>query len=474
MSISGLGRETWRHIVQFYEGEDYLYSRVGTFLGEGIESGEPVIVIATEAHRRGFEHALRARGIQVDNGHAHLVTMVDAPAMLPAVMRDAMPDEALFRDYMAGIFESTSANGSRARVYGELVDLLWRSGNPEAAIRLEEMWNALADERPFSLLCAYPMGNFLKESDAARFERICREHAYVVPTEKAPAVDEEHLAREIALLQQQAEALKIEVEHRRELQAALQDALAQRRRDEEDLRRLYEASLEATRVRDEFFAIVSHELRTPLTAIFGWAKMLRAGEVDPATTDIALETIARSATTLGSLIDDLLEVSQQATGKIALRTESIDLAPVVVSAVQTVRLAADARAIRLDVQTAPDLVVNGDPTRLQQVVWNLVSNAIKFSEPSSVVRVTLERSGSTARIVVADDGIGITSQFLPHVFEPFRQADHSAGRVHGGLGLGLAIVKYCVELHGGSVRAASEGEGRGSTFVVTLPLAAEI
>lgn len=236
--------------------------------------------------------------------------------------------------------------------------------------------------------------------------------------------------------------------------------------------RLYRLAQEANRTKDEFLATLSHELRTPLTAILGWARMLNLGNLDPQTQRVAFETIERSARTQATLIDDLLDLSRVVTGKLTLLTELVDLATIIENAVATQRLAAEAKGIAVNVQTGDErAVVTGDPTRLQQIVWNLLSNAIKFSDASAGVTIALERDADRARIIVRDEGRGISADFLPHVFEPFRQADGASTRKYGGLGLGLAIVKYLTELHGGTVSASSRGEGRGATFMITLPLA---
>jgi PAS domain S-box-containing protein len=227
----------------------------------------------------------------------------------------------------------------------------------------------------------------------------------------------------------------------------------------------------ANRAKDEFLATMSHELRTPLTAVLGWTRMLRSGALDPATMARALETIERNAQAQAQLVEDILDVSRIITGKLQLDIQPIDLGDVVRAAHDVVRFAAQAKGVALDVSLDPAVgPVVGDAQRLQQVVWNLLSNAIKFSSSGGRVLIRLERVERTARIIVSDTGVGINSDFLPHVFDRFRQADGSSTRRHGGLGLGLAIVRHILELHGGSVRAESEGPGRGATFVVEIPI----
>jgi signal transduction histidine kinase/integral membrane sensor domain MASE1/ActR/RegA family two-component response regulator len=229
----------------------------------------------------------------------------------------------------------------------------------------------------------------------------------------------------------------------------------------------------ANRAKDEFLATLSHELRTPLNAIVGWTRILQEGLLDPAGTRHALEVIERNAHLQAQLVADILDVSRIVSGKVRLDLRPVELGAILGAALDAVRPAAAARQVRLEAAlgTGPRIVM-GDPERLQQVIWNLLSNAVKFSAVGGKVEVELDAAGDkVARIRVADHGIGIEADFLPHVFERFRQADGSMSRPHGGLGLGLAIVHHLVELHGGRVRAESEGRGRGAVFTVELPVA---
>jgi signal transduction histidine kinase len=238
--------------------------------------------------------------------------------------------------------------------------------------------------------------------------------------------------------------------------------------------RARDAADAASRAKDEFLALVSHELRTPLSAILGWAQILSRAPDDAQRRARAVATIERNAVAMTQLIDDLLDVSRIVNGKLRLDVDSVHLPAIIDAALESLRPAADAKSITVEKTYDPDAgAVHGDPARLQQVVWNLVSNAVKFTPPGGRVAVSLARRGAHVEIAVADNGKGIEPRFLPHVFEAFRQADASKARSAGGLGLGLAIVKLLVELHGGHVDAQSEGEGRGATFTVRLPLPAE-
>jgi len=251
--------------------------------------------------------------------------------------------------------------------------------------------------------------------------------------------------------------------------------LANQHRDEilEAERSARMAAQRATRVKDEFLATLSHELRTPLSAILGWTQVLLKGgvESDPAKRRRAIEVIDRNARAQVQLIDDLLDLSRIMTGKIRLDLQQVSLLAVVEAAVDSARPTADAKDIRLKaILDQVQATINGDAARLQQVVWNLLTNAIKFTPKGGQVQVLLQRVNSHLELSVSDTGIGIPASFLPQVFDRFSQRDSSTTRVFGGLGLGLAISKQLVELHGGSIRATSQGEGLGSTFFVELPL----
>ena len=241
-------------------------------------------------------------------------------------------------------------------------------------------------------------------------------------------------------------------------------------RDLEESRRRLD---DANRAKDEFLATLSHELRTPLTAVLGWVRLLRSGTLDPASARRGPEIIERNTRVLAQLIEELLDVSRIITGKLRLDVRSVNLVSVVVAAMEAVQAAADAKGILLATNLDPYLgPVSADPDRLQQVVWNLLTNAIKFTPTGGRVDIRLERADSLARITVSDTGKGIRPDLLPFVFDRFRQEETSIGRRHGGLGLGLAIVRHIVELHGGVARAESPGENRGATFTVDLPLTA--
>lgn len=240
-----------------------------------------------------------------------------------------------------------------------------------------------------------------------------------------------------------------------------------------ELTRLNAELADANRAKDVFLATLSHELRTPLTPVVGWIKLLRSGNLDSKSVAQALDAIERNAWLQARLIDDLLDTSRIATGKLQFEPRPTDLNTIVKAALDTVRALAASRNIDLAVTLSPStLVVMGEPVRLQQIAWNLLSNAVKFTEPGGKVSVTTEGDGFEARLIVEDSGVGIAPDFLPHVFDRFRQADGSTSRRHGGLGLGLAIADALTKMHGGRLEAESEGFGKGSRFTFRIGLVA--
>jgi signal transduction histidine kinase len=276
-------------------------------------------------------------------------------------------------------------------------------------------------------------------------------------------------------------ALDVRVRERTEQLARanrrLKALIAHRRRAEAEradlLRREQEARREAERVnrmKDEFLATLSHELRTPLNAMLGWAHLLETGQLESDSAQRAVKVIKNAAFAQKQLIEDILDVSRIINGRMALNMSSVDIREVVGGALDTLRPAAEAKHITVTTDIADVPETCGDRDRLQQIVWNLLSNAIKFTPREGRVAVRVDTLGADVRIVVADNGQGIAPAFLPHIFDRFSQADSTVTRAHGGLGLGMSIVRHLVELHGGTVQAESEGEDRGATLTVTLPI----
>jgi signal transduction histidine kinase/ActR/RegA family two-component response regulator len=342
---------------------------------------------------------------------------------------------------------------------------------------VETLYDLLVDDRDavsdYLRICARSMtsipGGFRVRRDGGDHVPYLTHGAVVAPrNEHRPSLvllrfEPKHVRNPFILLNQTIQELMNEVKRRRDAETALRDsekALQDRVADAE----------EANRLKDYFLATVSHELRTPLNAILGWATMISNENVDDARRARGLEVIERNARLQVSLIDELLDVSRIISGKMRLDVQTLNPIDAIQAAVEAVRPAIEAKGIRL--QSVLDPLagpVSGDPERIQQVLWNLLNNAAKFTPKGGRIHVVLERIDSNIEISVSDTGSGIKAEFLPHVFDRFRQQDGAITRSHSGLGLGLAITKSLVELHGGTIRASSEGEGRGSTFVIQLP-----
>ena len=345
----------------------------------------------------------------------------------------------------------------------------------------EELARQMSSRHPHDLNGAHPIVKALRTGRPALASEITDE----MLTAAYPIEEQREVVRELGLKSYMIVPLIVrghtlgvitfviaETERRyTEADLAFAEALARRAAMAVDNARLYGEAEQANRLKDEFLATLSHELRTPLTSILGWSRLLRDGGLDELDEGRALEAIERNALSQKQLIDDILDVSRIITGKLHINRQSVTLVPVIEAAVDSIRPAAEAKhiEIRLDLASRAGMV-SGDPDRLQQVIWNLLSNAVKFTPEHGRVEVRLERSGSSAQIEVSDTGRGISREFLPHVFDRFRQADQTTTRSHGGLGLGLSVARHLVELHGGTVKVESGGEGQGATFTVNLPL----
>jgi signal transduction histidine kinase len=381
------------------------------------------------------------------------------------------------------------------RLYGEMVDLLWRDGNTEGALQLEQLWNDLAHTYEFSLLCAYAMGNFYRSGDAERFQQICRHHTRVTPTERLTAIDSDARLVEISILEQRARSLEAEVEHRIELERRLREALDARQVTEDALRsrerelhallderqRLLEserlARLEAenaTRAKSQFLAVMSHELRTPLNAIAGHVQLLEMGIHGPVTAAQreALGRIAKSQRHLLRLINEVLNLSRVETGRVEYAVEDMAIQDVVAELPPMVAPQLGAKHLKCEVDhETPPLHVRADREKVVQVLLNLLSNAIKFTPAGGRLMIdfsTRDDAPEFAYIRVSDTGIGIPSEKQEAVFEPFVQVHTGPTRAVDGAGLGLAISRELARGMGGELRMRSR-DGGGSTFTLTLP-----
>lgn len=455
------------HFVQFYEGDEFLLNALSGYVSKALTAGDAAVVVATQAHRAGLDQLLTTKGLDVSAAiTSGKYVRLDAAETLAKFMVGSEPEPQRFREVLGHVFANFTDGSTRVRAFGEMVALLWASGNYTAAVKLEELWNDLQRTYSFSLFCAYPMNALGGEHHEEVYNSVCNVHARVIPAESYSGLDDrEARLRAIALLQQRSETLEAEVTRRRQVEERLRLALV----GEQMARAEAET---ASRMKDEFLATVSHEIRTPLNAIIGWSHLLRGGRLDEATVARAIETIDRNAKSQAQLIEDILDASRMITGKLRLNNEVVDIASVINAAIDSVQLAVDSKELQLEVTLDPTARHTlGDSNRLQQVVWNLLANAIKFTPAGGRISVSVKRASGNLQLRVADTGSGISPEFLPFIFDRFRQADGTTTRQHGGLGLGLAIVRHLVELHGGTIKAGSGGTGQGATFTIDLPLA---
>ncbi|HEX2078057.1 MAG TPA: ATP-binding protein [Longimicrobium sp.] len=451
-----------RHAVQFYEDDGFLCHTVAEFVFRALSAHQPALVIATGAHRDALIEDLAARGVEIARVRmSGLLTLLDAGELLDRFMVGGMPDEALFRATVGEALDRAARGreGATVRAFGEMVDLLWRAGKPEAAIRLEVLWNDLAKTYPFSLLCAYSIGNFERAEDADAFLQICGHHDHVVPTERSMRLEEGDRLRRMTILEQRAQALETELEYRRRLEGRLRAALAE--------------ATAANQVKSEFLAVMSHELRTPLNAIGGYVELLEM-EIRGPVTEAQREDLRRiqqSQRHLLGLVNDVLNYAKLESGTVQYEVTTVPVLEALHAAAALVAPLARAKGIRFEVVPCDaEMAVSADPEKLRQVLANLLSNAVKFTERGGRVTLGCEPRDGAAFFTVRDSGIGIAADKLEKIFEPFVQVRSDLTREHGGTGLGLAISRSIAEAMAGSLTVESVA-GAGSTFTLRLPLA---
>lgn len=461
------GHPPHRHMVQFYEDDAWICSVVADFAAAALRSNAPVALITTQAHRRDICERLARGGVDLGAvSSSGQLQLHDAAQCLETFLADGMPDTARFRVAMSALLAEAARPRARVRLFGEMVDLLCERGNLEGAARLEQLWNQLADDHSFTLLCGYRIRNFASASSSAPFETICGLHTHVVPAETySPDAGLEECMRGITALQQRAASLESETSARQELEQQLRETEAGRARAEDALREDSDRLAEASRAMDELLARLGHELRGPLAPIQSALELMRLrGEASR-----EQATLERQVGCLVRLVDDLVDASRLTHGAIELRRSRVALRAVVQAAVDATSPLLEQGRHQLAIDVPDDLVVDVDPARMAQVVSNLLSNAARSSDPASSIEVRALAAEGRVRLSVLDDGIGMEPDLAARAFDGLVRRGQAIDRSSGGLGLGLAIVRGLVELHGGEVDARSDGPGRGSVFTVSLP-----
>ena len=448
------------HLVQFYEDDAFLINAVTRFIGDALQKEHGAIVIGTQAHRAALEARLASMGYDVSKARRKGQYLdLDAAETLAKFMLDGRPDEQRFSEVVGGVIDRVASRYAPVQMFGEMVALLWADDNSEASIQLEKLWNALAKIKAFSLCCAYPINGFSRHVHGAPFLEVCAEHSHVIPAESYLALtsaDERH--RTVAELQQKTAALQTEIDEHKKTHEALQSRLKE--------------LAETDQRKNEFLAMLGHELRNPLSPILSALEILKMPGADAAAIRTAHDAIGHQTRHLAHIVDDLLDVTRINTGKIHLRDELVELSTVLKRAVEIARPLVDAKRHRLLISLPnSSVLINGDATRLEQIFTNLLTNAAKYMNPNGEVSLAAAIVGNEVAVSVADKGVGISTDLLPRIFDLFTQSERSLDRSLGGLGVGLWMVRRLVELHGGNVEAHSKGPGKGSTFVVRLPLA---
>jgi signal transduction histidine kinase len=469
------------HVVQFYDSDAYLAAAVSDYLAGGLRAGQPVILIATPEHRDAFARRLRSKGLDVDRAKdSGQFVVLDARETLAQFMAGSVPDAHRFTRLIGDVLSRSvcGTNHTVTRAYGEMVDVLWKEGNAEGAIRLEELWNELASTHSFSLLCAYGMSNFHREAHSPGFEAICRQHMHVIPTERYTQASGEGRLLEISILQQRAKALEAEVEARKDLEQQLRDAAAEREgllQREKAARQEAEA---ANRAKSEFLAVMSHELRTPLNAIGGYVQLVEMGVHGPITDTQreALERVQRSQRHLLSLINDILNLVRIEMGRVEYVIDDISLSQLLTDVKSMVEPLFTAKKLTcgLVLKSLPGTgiaTVRADRDKVQQILLNLLTNAIKFTDEGGEILLSVSASPenpSMAYVNVSDTGVGIPESKLETIFEPFVQLMTRPATERHGVGLGLAISRDLARGMKGDITVISR-LGEGTTFTLALP-----
>ena len=430
------------HIVQFYDNDLFLLERVKSF----IEASEAAIVIATPAHRDILEANLRIAGLSVEEAKQQgIYTALDAEETLSLFMDRDMPNERKFMRVIGDVVDRAKSKGDKVHAFGEMVALLWAKGNPEGAIRLEELWNELQAKKDFGLFCAYPMNSFADETHMQKFSAVCKNHSIVTPNESYSTLrTEPERLREIALLQQKARSLEAEVKKSKMLEQQ----------------------------KDDFLAVASHELKTPVTSIKVYGQVLgqHLSKGDDREAIEISQKIDMQVNKLTRLIEDLLDVTKMRIGRIEYNNSFFDGNELIRGVVDDMRFVSSGHVIQTQLGESVELYA--DRERMAQVLTNLLSNAIKYSPLANTILVTSDRTDENFTIHVRDFGIGIAKSEQEKVFGRFYRVPGEELDTFPGLGLGLHISNEIVRRQNGKIWVDSN-YGEGSVFSFSLPITSD-
>ncbi len=491
-------RNFHNHTVQFYEDDASVSDAAADFLVRGLSDRQSGVVIATPEHSAAIAAGMAAGGCDVgaalSEGHLRLL---DAHATLAAFMVGDTPDRELFMATIGAVIGGLNSTNARheIRAYGEMVDVLWKAGNTVAALRLEDLWNELIAQRGISLFCAYSMASFYRESDADGIREICDRHAHIIPVGQTPR-EQRVPDDELAMLRERARSYAAEVRQREQLEQRLRDTvIALQEREEEarsgaleleraldreraarveaeraraDAQRAQSVAEQANRAKSEFLAVMSHELRTPLNAIGGYAEIMELGihgPISPQQRD-ALERIQRSQRMLLGLINEVLNYARIETGNVHYEMADVPVGELLRVTEALLAPQLRAKGIRYECRACPTgLSCRADGDKLQQILLNLLTNALKFTDRGGTICVEPDAVESTVVIRIRDTGIGIAGDKLEQIFEPFVQVDAHYTRTRDGVGLGLAISRDLARGMGGELTVESV-LGHGSVFTL--------
>jgi signal transduction histidine kinase len=462
------------HTVQFYEQQESLVDSVAKFMGAGLDAGDHVLVITTPLHLEGFLARLDRNAV----AHAlasNQLTILDARETLAMFMVDDAVDIDLFKTTLSRVTASVreSAPDAPIRAFGEMVDLLWADGNPNAALRLEELWDEAVADGAVKLLCAYSIERFCREADARRFQHVCDRHSHVLPTETFTRIGEPFARlREVSTLQQRAKSLETELLRRKGLEMALREALRDRTRVEAELRESLRRERDARELAEEndlfkeqFLSALGHDLRNPLNTILTTARlMLLRGEV-AGETERRIDRIVGSGIRMERMIEQILDVTRErlSRGIPIRRSAPQDIVPIVTRIVEEVRESHPDKNVTLETDGA--CIAAFDAARLEQVLRTVVRNAVMHGARNAAVSVFA--TGEVVTVEVRNDGEPIDADLGTVLLDPFKRLRKPAGRSEG-LGLGLYIAKRILEAHAGSIELESTTEN-GTCVRVTLP-----